>query len=198
MLLNYTFVWIDWTDEFNFLYCDRKLFDLLENKEFQIQLKLRQCHHWLCRFIEKIDPLILPKMCHSHIDLLKEWCMYSIDPLHTCLRDFIFLVKKWNNFSIYIQIEKQIDFFHDSYLFLQERVSIEQFLFFRLYDDEWDDCLTLECFDDLKQNTTINKYSERYDIEAKVIEWFKFKKRRFPSHYILYWMINDIEELFCT
>ena len=115
MFVENIFTWLEWTDEWNVLYCEREIILLLHDKDFKTQLSIRQCDYWLRRFIDSIDRYLLPKSydTNEHIFLLKKWCEREEDPLNTCIKDFISLVKMWNHFSIYFKNEKCVDFYND-------------------------------------------------------------------------------------
>ena len=104
----------------------------------------------------------------------------------------------WNRFNVYFKNEKCVDFYNDLYVFLKEQTTIEKFLFYRLYDDDCNslDDIVSECLDDLKNDDSFQHLLHGIDstYEIMAMAWFKSKKRRFPSHYQLFWMINDIED----
>ena len=204
MFVENIFIWVEWTAEWNVLYCERDILFLLQNKDFKIQLSIHQCNYWLRRFIDSINHFYLPKTydTNEHIILLKKWCENTDDPLNTCIKPFISLVKMWNHFTVYFKDEKCVDFYNDLYIFLKEQTTVEKFLFHRLYDDDCNslDDIVSECLDDMKNNDSFYHSLHNRDVtyELMVMEWFKTKKRRFPSHYQLFWMINDIEDDICS
>jgi hypothetical protein len=54
MFVENILIWVEWTAEWNILYCERDILLLLQNKDFKIQLSIRQCEYWLRHFIDSI------------------------------------------------------------------------------------------------------------------------------------------------
>ena len=197
------FTFIDYSDKWNILYCNRWILDHSNNKQTMIHLKKNQFRFWFKKFIAQIDTSLYPREYNSdnddlftkqldHLDLLNSWLNIHTDPL-MCMNDLIDMVKMWNTYSEYHKIDKNIDFCLDLYDFLLLRKPLKYFLWTRLYNDEWDDDITYECYHDLVKENKLNLNMNFNNILYAVYDWFRTKKRRFPSHDHIYWITYDID-----
>ena len=202
-MMSNMFTFIDYSNEWNILYCNRWILNNKNDKQTMIRLKKYQFQYWFKNFIEHIDISLYPREYNNdnndlltkqlnHLELLNSWLNADNDPLK-CINDLIEMIKMWNTYSEYYKVDKNIDFCLDLYDFLLLRKPLKYFLWTRLYNDEWDDDITYECYHDLVKENKLHLNMNFNNILYVVYDWFRIKKRRFPSHDHIYWITYDID-----
>ena len=204
-MLSRTFEIFDYCEEWNIFYCSR---GFLTNVRTTERFKTRQLEHWLKLFMETIDPseLPLPPQYYGNNDDIVVTESNIIEIFHECIRreteplnrlnDSIELIKLWKTCPEYNRDDKTIDFYIDLRDFFMSKEPLVTFLWTRLYNDQWNDGVIYECLYDLTENKTLDRSMTLDDITHCVLDWFRKKKRRFPSHDDLHWIALNIDEMY--
>ena len=204
-MLSRTFEIFDYCEEWNIFYCTR---GFLTNVRTTERFKMRQLEHWSKLFMETIHPSELPLppqydgndddviVRESNITKIFQECMRrETEPLNR-LNDCIELIKLWKTCPEYNRDDRTIDFYTDLRDFLLSKEPLVTFLWTRLYNDEWNDSVIYDCYYDLLDSKTLDRSMTLDDITHCVIDWFRKKKRRFPSHEHLYWIAYNIDDMY--
>ena len=204
-MLSRTFEIFDYCKEWNIFYCTR---EFLTNVRTTERFKKRQLEHWLKLFMEILDPdeLPLPQQYDENEDdiivtesnlteVFRECIRRQTEPLNK-LNDCIELIKMWKTCPKYNRDDRTIDFYTDLRDFFLSNEPLVSFLWSRLYNnDEWNESVIFECFNDLTESKNLDINMTPDHITHAVLEWFRLKKRRFPSHEQLYWIAYNIEDM---
>lgn len=204
-MLSRTFEIFDYCEEWNIFYCSR---GFLTNVRTTERFKTRQLEHWLKLFMETIDPseLPLPPQYYGNNDDIVVTESNIIEIFHECIRreteplnklnDSIELIKLWKTCPEYNRDDKTIDFYIDLRDFFMSKEPLVTFLWTRLYNDQWNDGVIYECLYDLTEKKSLDRSMTLDDITHCVLDWFRKKKRRFPSHDDLHWIALNIDEMY--
>ena len=194
----------DYCEEWKIFYCDKRFVSEEANIRMKESFKRKQVEHWLKLFKKKTSNMKLPKEYNtigvvttqpSLVELFHEYVRCVTDALNS-MNELIKMIKLWQNYPEYYKEDKYIDFYTDLRDFLTLKIPLERFLWSRLYNDEWNDSLTYECFYDLIKLNKLNRNMTMEDIRHVVYDWFLLRKRRLPSHDHVYWISNDIEDMY--